>query len=633
MDIITNENINTIANSFNSFIPITRTEEDEIVSSSLKNNFNVYIDQPLGSLDWIDGNLNYRITQGPVDFTSLQQRSNFGALEKAQAWYGGVFGQSAQQLDKQWVNLYGEEAGPGKWIPFYSYYSNKIAEERRRVDDVFVANKDKEIDNALVTRFGQDNALAISKILAQDYGGDWKKTFAQGAKNSNAYLEQVNEVLQNRAMQTTQLGQIRESLNNITTPWSESAPRWIWQNLIADYDMVASTTATMGLDLWAAGGINGLKNLTIGAAKLPVYTALRFSNPVTRSSIAQLFPKMAAISERVGVLDAGGTGVWKSLMADLSLTTKPSSYVRKFLKTGDIPAAAIEGIGMSNPFNPLTQARNWMKWNAANIVRNDGSIIAENALKNKALNILNKTGLAIDDILFIGQTAGLGEQMFKMGRTGAILGSLDGFANSVWYQNAAHDKLLMQEDKDIPNFDLSLAIHDAAVFAGMGFVLGGAFGAVFSPVKSTLAGYSLIDGSSTLGSKTPRRGLKQLFGSNRVTQEQWKMQSDIVRLAGNNGLAAVQIGKTATVDQLRTVLKVLTGDSKRADFYLDPNWLAEHGVSIHEVGDVVRHMLEVISKASPEYSVNPVSHELLSEIFLDLARAKRKSKFRFSTNY
>lgn len=627
-DYLSQEQILSQANTYNSFIPITRTEEDELVTNSLKNNWNVYIDTSIGSAEWISGGdvaKSYRISQGPVDLSRSQDRWNLGAIEKSQYWYGGIFGQSPQQLERQWNNLTGEELGMGTWVPFYTGYSTQIDAERRRIDETFVQNKNKEIDNVLVSRFGQDNAPKISKILEQDYGVDWKNTFAKGAKNPNAYLEQVNEHLQNKAIQTTQLSEIRNSLNNISTPFMDTAPRWVWQNLIADYDMVASTALTMGIDFWAAGGIGALKNLTVGAAKLPVYTALKYANPVSRSSIAQMFPRMATImgGDAVG---AGGRGVFRSLAIDLGLQNK--NLAQRVFRTGAIDLRTGSQIGPlpipKNPFNPATNFRSWMKWNAAKIIQNGSAEAATNSLNNKALDLLNKVGLTIDDVLFIGQTSGLGEQMFKMARVGAILGGADGFANSVWSQHAAHDKILMQEDKDLPGFDLGLAIHDAAVFSAFGAVLGGVVMApLFAPIRSATAAYSLVDGSATLGTKTPRRGLKQLFGADRVTVEQWKMQSDIVRIAGPNGLAAVQVGKTATMEQLRTVLKALTGNSKHADFYLDPNWLAQHNISVHEVSDVVRHMLEVLAKASPEYSINPVSHQLLSEIFLDLARAKK----------
>ena len=36
---------------------------------------------------------------------------------------------------------------------------------------------------------------------------------------------------------------------------------------------------------------------------------------------------------------------------------------REFLRKGVIAADQIEGIGAKNPFNPLVNLRNWMKWN------------------------------------------------------------------------------------------------------------------------------------------------------------------------------------------------------------------------------------------------------------------------------
>ena len=188
------------------------------------------------------------------------------------------------------------------------------------------------------------------------------------------------------------------------------------------------------------------------------------------------------------------------------------------------------------------------------------------------------------------------------------------------------DQAMLMENRDIPAFDIGQTLSDTAVMGGIGFVFGGGLGLVFSPILATKSAIRLIDGTETLGTATPQRGVLQLIGSGRVTQEEWKKASKLRRLLGVRGQQALQLAKTSKLEQVRTILKHITGDDRTFNFYLDPNWMEANDISEHEIGSVIDTVLEILSRSSPEYSVNPLSHEMLSEIFTGFAKAKAAAK-------
>lgn len=642
----TPQEIKGLGSMANQVMPITLDQEQQLLDDSIKNQINVYMDGSnagyMGPLSL--GKVNTRIEQGPIEPVTDQQRWNSAVIDKWKSWMGGITGVQPLHIDMAYTGLTGAiREGWGSYIPFNPYPWEEVEQMRNRVDSNFVSNKNKEISKAISERYGEQKAPLVEKLLEQNYGYDWKNTFAVGTKNSQAFLEQVNRALLDESLKTTYLGERKAELQNIHESNWNAFSRWSQVNFIKDYDVVRDLALTVGLET----AMSGLPKLAATTAVKAGQWSLRipkslFNGTKLGLKLEPMFARQEAIMR--GMMIGGKDMVafkpvsaFKGFLRDIAIENNPlrikTRLLRNLQEAGGLVADTPEKarrvarlINAGNPFNPKTNPRLWMEWNALNIVGSNNVVVKEGLLATARQTLFNNIGLKLDDIINITNATTLGEWMWKFGRTGAIFGGLEGIANSVWMQDEQADQALLMDNIDIPRFDISQTISDGITMSLIGGVFGAAAGAVFSPVLLAKTIGKSIDGTSTLGTANPRRGLMQLLGSGKATQEEWLNASKIRSLLGTNGHQALQIAKTAKLEQVRMLLKHMTGDDRTSNFYLDKNWMEANDISEHEVGEVVTTILEVLSKSSPEYSVNPLSHEMLSEIFTGLAQAKRAAK-------
>lgn len=173
MDFLTKAQAKTINSSFNGFTTISLNDEDKYIEDLIKSQKNVYIKNNLGSFNL--GQPEFEVESGELRDLSESQRVNEGVIEKTNSWMGGMFGRQPIVIDMAHYGLFGKEAGWGKYVPWYTAPWEEVEKERKRYDDNFVQNKDKEIDLALDKRFGAEQALKIKEIIREENGDDWKK--------------------------------------------------------------------------------------------------------------------------------------------------------------------------------------------------------------------------------------------------------------------------------------------------------------------------------------------------------------------------------------------------------------------------------------------------------------------------
>jgi hypothetical protein len=638
MNYLTPQQITGLTSTANPFIPITYNQEQEFFDNQIKNQINTYIDGDnggyLGPLSL--GTPSFRVEQGEVENVTDQQLWNRGVVDKLNSWIGGLTGRAPIHIDMAHYGLKGKiTEGWGSYIPFNPYPWEEVEKARERYDDNFISNKNQEMSKAIIARYGENKAPLIEKLLEQNYGDEWKKTFAVGTKNQEAFLEQVNRVLLNESNKTSYFSERRSELDGIKDSWGAWLGREAQISFIRDYDTVRDVAITMGLEAVLGGAPALLKTgLRVGTG-----WALRLPKTLLDGTKlgGRLFTKLEPMFARQEAILSRSGNIFEGILKDFSLQRRPLvrniARLENFMKQGgivvDTPQEALRAnklLAAQNPFSPVSQPRRWMQWNSLNIRNSAGVIAREGLMRTSSNQLLNNIALKLDDIINIGHASTLSQWVWKFARTGAIFGAAEGAANSVWMQDDAADQALLMENIDIPRFNLGQTLADTAIMGSMGFVFGGVLGVAFSPVLATKAAIRLIDGTDTLGTNAPQRGLLQLIGNGRVTPEEWENASKLRNLLGVQGHQALQIAKTAKLEQIRLLLKHITGDDRTSNFYLDPKWLAENDISEHEVGSLVSTILEVLSRSSPEYSVNPLSHEMLSEILVGFAQAKKAAK-------
>lgn len=654
MDFLTKAQAKTINSSFNGFTTISLNDEDKYIEEQIKNQKNVYIKNDLGSLDL--GKPEFEIEFGELRDLSQSQRVNEGVIEKTNSWMGGMFGRQPIVIDMAHYGLFGKEAGWGKYVPWNTAPWEEVEKERKRYDDNFVKNKDKEIDIALEQRYGADQANKIKEIIREQNGDDWKKTFAVGTNNSNAFLEQVQKTLSDKSLETAQRSRLQSQIQGYRESLLDRFSLYSKQNLLLDYDMAANVALTIATEGAFAGGIPAIGNLSLVAARAPGYAALkiptalggirgfsRLNGFLGRRTLERIFPRQASMYRQLG------DNFWKSLGKEYILNqghayrvgvraVEQGAVIRPALNN---KATVINPISehytftplnqatrrISNPFNPITQLRKFLQFNKLRVLNAEGTVLKEGLAKNKILQLMNNVGLGIDEYILVGKTTTLAEAAFKTGISGGVMGFADGFSNSIFSQQEAAEQSLLQKNKDVSGFDLSQALSDGATFAAFGALLGGGLGStVFSPYLLSRAAMGTLDGRLSLGTKDARRGLFQLIGKDRMSAEQFESLNKVAKVLGVRGTYALELAKKTKLQQLREIIVHLTGDRKSGDFYLDPNFLAEHDISEHEVGSLVTTVIEILSKSSPEYSVNPLSNEMFGEVVLGLAKAKRLAR-------
>lgn len=625
------QQVSGLTNTVNPYIPITLNDEQESIDNQIKSNINTYVTSELGPLDL--GPVNFKVNQGEVENITDLQRWNRGVVEKSQSWIGGITGRQPLHIDMAYYGLFGKtKDGWGSYIPFNPYPWEEIEKARERVDDNFVVNKNKEISNVITSRYGEQQAPLIEKLLEQNYGYDWKKTFAVGTKNPEAFLEQVQRALLNESVKTSYFSERKSELQGISESLPSAVSRFTQLNILKDYDTLRDIALTGGLEVWMSGGLPAINT----AAKVASKWSLRIPKTILGNSQfgTRLFNKLEPMFVRQEAILGRSNSVWKAMLTDFALERRPLvrniARLESAKKLGGITTETNRQFYRrafeSNPFSPISQPRKWMQWNNLNIINSSGVTLKEGFLKTATQKLLNNVGLGVDDIINLTDASTLGQWMWKFARTGAVLGSAEGLANSIFTQQDMADQAMLMENRDIPAFDIGQTLSDTAVMGGVGFVFGGGLGLVFSPVLAAKSTLRLIDGTETLGTSTPQRGILQLIGSGRVTQEEWEKASNLRRLLGVRGHQALQLAKTSKLEQVRAILKHVTGDDRTFNFYLDPNWMEANDISEHEIGSVIDTVLEILSRSSSEYSVNPLSHEMLSEVFTGFAKAKAAAK-------
>ena len=643
MDFLTPREADLARNQWTPPQLITQGLEEKIIDDSIANQWNVELKSEQGSL-MFGGTPEWNIYQGEGQGATEKNYYDQTIYEKYSGWLGGMFGRSPYATQRAQQGLTAT-AAEWAWVPWNPVPYGKIEAERNRIDEAFLANRDTQIEEAIKQRYGA-NADNIPKLLESSYGPKWKQAFAPGVKNSNAFLERVQNFLYDQANLTTENGRIKNELNSVFQTNTSKIANWAEVNLIKDYDTIMGMGVTMGAGAAFGGGLKvvGATAQTLG--KLSYYGGLK---AIGKSTLANAFMDMDQVAgravTRLGLEAAETAG--KSIVGPLQrpgLRTmlnqvfqdsigKEYNLGRQAIARGSVVAETTpETLGPAfmhdvpkNPFG-WTNLKARAQYNNLKIVGQDGVQIATDGFKNNVSRLLTNVGLSLDDILLVGRSETALGVYAKNARAGSIIGFADGFANSVWSQKEDQWKTLSMENQDLPGFNLGQGMHDGLMFGAMGAGIGAGMGVVFAPFMTGRAVRNLWDGNYSLGTPNARRGFLQMFGSNKVSEEQFKLGNELAQFVGVGGYRAAELANSSTQENLRAVLKHLTGDDKTADFFLHPEWQAAHDVHPKEIMDLVGVIVKILNNSDAQYSVNPLSKEMFADIITDLAARKAKAK-------
>ena len=642
MDFLTPREADLARNQWTPPQLITQGLEEKIIEDSIANQWNVELKSEQGALSF-GGTPEWNIWQGEGQGATEKNFYDRTIYDKFKDWYGGIGGTAPYQIQRAQQGLTATKA-EWAWVPWNPIPMGKIEAERNRIDEAFLANRDTQIEEAIKQRYGA-NAENIPKLLESSYGPQWKQSFAPGVKNSNAFLERVQSFLYDQANLTTENGRIKNELNSVFQTNTSKIANWAEVNLIKDYDTILGMGLTMGAGAIFGGGLKvvGATAQTLG--RLSLYGGLR---AVGKTALANSFMNWDQVAGRaVGRLaleEAAGT-VGEAVAGPLQrpgLRTMLNQVFqdsigneynlgRQAIARGSIIAETTpESLVFNNeiPKNPFgwTNLKAKAQYNNLRIVGQDGITIAEDGFKNNVSRVLTNVGLSLDDVLLVGRAETALGHYAKNARVGAIIGFADGFANSVWAQKEDQYKTLVMENRDLPGFDLGQAMHDGLMFGAMGGSIGFGMGVVFAPFMTGRAVRNLWDGTYSLGTPNAKRGFLQMFGSGRVSKENFELDNSLAKFVGVEGYRAAELANASTQENLRAVLKHLTGDDKTADFFLHPDWQAAHDVHPKEIMDLVGVIVKILNKSDAQYSVNPLSKEMFADIITDLATKKAQAK-------
>lgn len=644
----TQRDLQLLASQSFPMMPVSLDTESRLIDSSIKNASNTVLLNPesLGSMYSTEpSRFKYVTGETPqIDYNAE------AIIERNKTWKGGYLGRSYSTISQTTEDLFGETASGLAFIPWYTPPNNRNQEEITRIDQAFVDNKKTMIPQFLEKRYGKELADNYTSNLEKTYGKDWTTTFGAGAKNENAFGLILQEKLRNDYLESGNLARMRDEYAGIHRGVLQRFATWSYPNLLANYDLVGDVAVTTAISV-ATGGAGGLaaRAASVGS-KLPqvlAYSAARKSallGGMSRAALAEAFPSMEALAGRVGGAAFGPnkltelgrlSGMAGPLEAGVSAAPSRLSLIKQLwqeglstesrigldaIAAGTIEKEAFKQIGAKNPFNPFYNLKAWTEFNLIKIVGTDGTVIKDGLIKSNALRFITEAGLKIDDILMVGRSNTFGEHLFKTARTGGVLGFMAGFTNST-FQQQTDDNMLLLENADLHGMNIGQAMADGATLGAMGLLLGSGFGVITSPIMGLKASLNLIDGSATLGTANPRRGLLQLFGSGRMTEQEFLRQHNQEILTGLGGLRAIEVTKRQATEQVRLIFKLLTGDDTTANHYLDPVWLAEHDISVHDVYTLALAITDTLKEAK---QVNPLSHEMFADIFTAMAEHNGK---------
>jgi len=286
MDFLTPREADLARNQWTPPQLITQGLEEKIIEDSIANQWNVELKSEQGSLIF-GGKPEWNIWQGEGQGATEKNFKDQAIYEKYSGWLGGMFGRSPYATQRAQQGLTAT-AAEWAWVPWNPIPFGKIEAERNRIDEAFLANRDNQIEEAIKQRYGA-NADNIPKLLESAYGPKWKQAFAPGVKNSNAFLERVQNFLYDQANLTTENGRIKNELNSVFQTNTSKIANWAEVNLIKDYDTIMGMGVTMGAGAAFGGGLKVLGATAQTLGKLSLYGGLK---AVGKSTLANAFMDM-----------------------------------------------------------------------------------------------------------------------------------------------------------------------------------------------------------------------------------------------------------------------------------------------------------------------------------------------------
>lgn len=631
---------NAYYSHFGAFQPLEETDYQSLITQAINENINVSLAGKLQPNILNTGDYSLNLTQGGTVNPTAVDFSNNELLKKTEHWSGGAFGRQPIVIDKAYYGLFGQYADAWKYVPFTDSWS-KVEAERKRVDENFVKNRNTEIDKVIAERY-KEQAPLVLKSLEQNLGVDWKVNFAKGANNPNAFAEQVYLYLLDQTRQTTNRNALYSSLLNLK---NNDKPIWNWTyaNILSDYDVLASTALTLGAESILAGGAVVAANVvrTAGGAALRT-TATRLASREGSEMVLRL-------AQQIGKT-TGSPNWWSMFKADYALSTRVAPATRKAqaiitqaLETGSISGEQITILQrlrpdlftkaadetaqiLSNPFSIASNPRLYLKFRGLSVAGTEQQLAIQAANKSKLVDSLVKVGLTVDDILLVGKTSSHLNYLFKVGKSAAIQGALDGAANAVWMGKERADQMLLSENIDIPGYNLNEIISSAALFGAFGFALGIGFGAITSPIRSATLALHGIDGRSTLGTPNARRGLLQFVGPDRMSQQDFQLKNALASVVGKQAALAAEVNANSRVTVVRSIIQLLSGSEEISVRLVDPKFLEENNLSIEEVSALVSYITqELIGKSSKQYQIGSIPAGMLDDIIAGYSAWKKQN--------
>jgi len=628
---------NSFYSNFGYFQPLEETDYQNVINKSINDNINVSLAGELQPNIFSTGDYSLKLTKGgPVNPTAVDF-ANSTLLDKTQEWMGGIFGRQPAVIDAAYYGLFGEKASGWKYVPFVDSWS-KVEQERRRVDEQFVANKQKEIDTLLSERYKEQAPLVV-EALQRNLGVNWKETFAKGANNKNAYAEQVYRFLLDETRKTTNKNALYSSLLNLK---SNDKPIWNWTyaNILSDYDVLASTALTLGVESLLTGSAVTLS----AAASSATASAARATG--IRLGATQGSEGVIRLAQTIGKT-TGSPNWWSLFKSDYTLSTRLPAATRnaqrvltQALESGKITqdqikvlqrlrpdlfttAATGETI-IANPFSIATNARKYLQFRGLEIAGTGQQVAINSVNRSKLVDALSKVALTTDDILLVGKSSSHLNYLFKVGKSGAVQGALDGAANAVFMGKERADQMLMAENIDIPSYNLSEVISSAALFGAFGFTLGIGFGAITSPVRTGLSALTAIDGRASLGTPNAKRGLLQYVGPDRMTESEFNLRNALASVVGKQAALAAEVNANSRVAIVRDIVKLLTGSEEIGVRLVDPRFLEANNLTIEEVSGLITFITqELIGKSSKSSQIGSIPAGLMDDIIAAYAQWKR----------